>query len=529
MAAVDDAIVVGAGHNGLVCAFLLARAGLRVRVLERRAVVGGAAVTEEFAPGFRNSSASYTVSLLSPRVIAAMDLARRGLRIVARPEANFLPTEDGRCLLAGSDTAAEVAKFSAADAEALPRFSRAIGAVGNALRSLAHRPPPSGQFGLADALPLLAATRTVRALDPEARALLLDLLTLSAAELLDRWFESEPLKALLAFDAIVGTWASPTTPGTAYVLLHHAFGEVNGTRGAWGHAIGGMGAITEAMAAACRDAGVVIELEAPVARVLVERGRVAGVEGLDGRSRAAPVVAANVGPKLLFGRLLDPEHVPPAFRARVLAMRSGSASFRMNVALSALPRFLARPEPGPHLASGIILGPSIGWMDRAYADSRRRGWSEAPVVEMLIPSLLDDTLAPPGCHVASLFAQHFAPRLPGGRPWHDARDCAAEAILDVVERFAPGFRRLVVGRLALSPEDLEDRFGLVDGDIFHGDMRLPQLWAGRPVLGHGAYRMPVPGLFLCGAGAHPGGGVSGLPGWNAARVILRHLGRRFPA
>lgn len=524
----DDAIVIGAGHNGLVCAWALARAGVRVRVLERRAVVGGACVTEEFAPGFRNSTASYTVSLLAPQIIREMGLARHGLRLVLRPEANFLPTEDGRYLLAGTRTAAEIAKFSARDAGALPRYAAQLERIAAALGALARRIPPSGTGGPADLPALLMAAREVRDLPAADRQALLRLLCGSAAEFLAGWFEAAPVKALFGFDSIVGTWASPFTPGTGYVLLHHVFGEVNGVKGAWGHAVGGMGAITQAMRRAAEQAGATIETDAPVARVLVTGGRARGVETGDGRIWPARLVVANVGPKLLFGRLVARAHQPDWLVEGMRGYRTGSASFRMNVALSGLPRFAALPEPGPHLASGILLAPSLAWMDRAWRESVETGMARAPVVEMLIPSTLDASLAPPGCHVASLFAQHVAPRLPEGRPWDDiARQEAAARVLDVVERFAPGFRRLVVGQLALSPADLEERFGLVDGDIFHGAMRLDQLWAARPLLGMGSYRTPIAGLWLCGAGAHPGGGVTGLPGRNAARAILaaRRLGR----
>ncbi|WP_448582159.1 phytoene desaturase family protein [Thermaurantiacus sp.] len=524
----DDALIIGAGHNGLVCAWALAKAGLKVRVLERRPVVGGACVTEEFAPGFRNSTASYTVSLLAPEIIREMELARHGLKLVLRPEANFLPCEDGRYLLAGTRTAAEFAKFSEQDAAALPRYAAMLERIAGALRMLSRRTPPPGTASLADLPGLLVAAREIRALAPADRQALLRLVAGSAAEFLDGWFESEPVKALFGFDSIVGTWASPFMPGTGYVLLHHVFGEVNGVKGAWGHALGGMGAITQAMRAACAAAGVTIETDAPVARVLVVDGRARGVETADGQIRPARILVANVGPKLLFGHLVAPEHQPETLRQGIKGFRTGSASFRMNVALSGLPRFSALPEPGPHLASGILLGPSLAWMDQAFSDSVACGMARAPVVEMLIPSLLDSSLAPPGFHVASLFAQHFAPRLPVGRPWDEAaRAKAADLVLEVVERFAPGFRKLVVGELALSPADLEARFGLVDGDIFHGAMRLDQLWAARPLLGMGSYATPIAGLWLCGAGAHPGGGVSGLPGRNAARAILaaRRQGR----
>lgn len=519
-----DAVIIGGGHNGLVCAFYLARAGKRVCVLEAREIVGGAAVTEEFAPGFRNSTASYTVSLLQPKIIADMALHDRGLRIVHRPAANFLPLDDGRHLLVHGDTArdqAAFAKFSIADAERLPAYGAALERIADVLRALALRIPPQPGGGVASLLAAIQQGRIAARLPRDAQADLVELFTKSAAEFLDGWFESDPVRALFGFDAVVGNHASPYTPGSAYVLLHHVFGEVNGRRGAWGHAIGGMGAITQAMARACEAAGVTIRVGAPVARVLTDRGRASGVELENGETVAARVVAANIGPKPLFERLCDPADLPADFRARIARYRVGSGTLRMNVALSALPNFTALTGAGPHLSAGIILAPSLDYMDRAYRDSRAHGWSRAPIVEMLIPSTIDDSLAPPGAHVASLFCQQFAPTLPDGRNWDDERDAAADAAIDVVERHAPGFRASIVARQIHTPLDLERKFGLAGGDIFHGRMSLDQLWAARPVLGHGDHAMPIRGLYLCGSGAHPGGGVTGAPGHNAARKILR--------
>lgn len=511
-----DAIIIGGGHNGLVCAWYLARAGKRVLVLERRGIVGGAAVTEEFAPGFRNSTASYTVGLLDPAIIADMGLGAHGLRLVARPYANFLPTADGRYLLTGGgQTAAAIARFSAADAAALPDYERRLGAVAAILRLLADRAPPAADLG-----GLLRAAdqgRRLLGLPAEAKRDAIDLFTRSAAEFLGGFFDSDPVQAVFGFDAIVGHYAAPSTPGSAYVLLHHVFGEVNGRAGEWGHAIGGMGAVTQAMARACEAAGVTLRTDAPVARVLASAGRAEGVELADGERIGARAVAANVHPRTLLLDMLDPALIDPALRARIGRHANGSGTFRMNVALSALPRFSALPDPGDHLKSGIILAPSLAYMESAFDDARAHGWSRRPIVEMLIPSLVDDSLAPPGAHVASLFAQHFDPAL---ADWEGSRDAAANAVLDTVEAFAPGFRKLVVGQIALSPADLAERFGLVGGDIFHGRMSLDQLWAARPVYGLGSYRMPVKGLWLCGSGAHPGGGVSGRPGRNAARAML---------
>ncbi len=519
MADAFDVIVIGGGHNGLVCAWYLARGGRRVLVLERRSIVGGAAVTEEFAPGFRNSTASYTLGLLDPAISADMRLPHHGLRVVSRPYANFLPTEDGRHLLTGGgQSQAAVARFSPRDAAALPDYEARLGAVARVLRMLADRVPPDSGGGTDTLFRAIDQAWRLSKLPATARQDAVDLFTRSAREVLDGFFESDPIKAVFGFDAVVGHYASPDTPGSAYVLLHHAFGEVNGVTGAWGHAIGGMGAVTQAMARACEAAGVTIRTNAPVARVLADHARIEGVELANGTRIVARAVAANVHPKTLLLDMLDPGLLDPAVRMRMQAHANGSGTFRMNVALKALPRFTALPEAGDHLKSGIILAPTLDYMDRAYHDARAQGWSRQPIVEMLIPSLIDDSLAPPGSHVASLFAQHFDPRL---ADWSAHRDAAADAVIGTVERFAPGFRASIVGQMALSPDDLWQRFGLVGGDIFHGRMSLDQLWAARPMLGLAAHRMPVKGLWLCGSGAHPGGGVTGRPGSNAARMILR--------
>ncbi|WP_420478322.1 phytoene desaturase family protein [Brevundimonas sp. FT23028] len=519
-----DVVILGGGHNGLVCAFYLASAGLKVTVLERRHVVGGAAVTEEFHPGYRNSTASYTVSLLNPRVITDMDLPRHGLRVVERKVSNFLPLDDGRYLLAGEGrTQGEVAKFSTRDAGRLPEYERRLEVVAAILRDWILKAPPNltGGGWLAQLPELASATALARqglALGEEGRRDLLDLFARSAGDWLDGWFESDPIKALFGFDSIVGAYGSPYTPGSAYVLLHHVFGEVNGRKGVWGHAIGGMGAITQAMAKACAERGVDIRLETSVAEVLTEKGRAVGAVTEGGDIVRARAVVSNLHPRLLFERLVDDAVVPADFRARIGNYQSGSGTFRMNVALSELPNFTSLPGQGDHLTAGIIIAPSLAYMDRAHASARLDGWSREPIVEMLIPSTLDDSLAPPGQHVASLFCQHVSPDLAD-----EHRDTVADLMIETVDRHAPGFKASVVGRLALGPRDLERRFGLVGGDIFHGRLTLDQLFSARPVLGHADYRMPVPGLYLCGSGAHPGGGVTGAPGHNAARAVLRDL------
>lgn len=523
-----DVVILGGGHNGLVCAAYLARAGLTVKVLERRGVVGGAAVTEEFYPGFRNSIASYTVSLLNPKVIADLELHRHGLKIIERPAMNFLPLPDGGYLLTGEGrTKSEIAKFSQRDADRYDAYCAKLEAVADTLRDLVLRAPPNvvqgfGLQGLRELGRAAALGNTLRHLGLETQRLLLDLFTKSAAEFLSDWFESEPLKAVLGFDSIVGTYASPYDPGTAYVLLHHAFGEVNGKKGAWGHAVGGMGAITQAMAKAAVEHGADIQTDAEITEILIERGRATGVVLADGQVVRGRALAANMNLKLLYTQLMPEASLQPEILARMQNFKCGSGSFRMNVALSELPNFTALPgkDAGAHHGAGIIMAPSLAYMDEAYRDARTHGWSRKPIIEMVIPSTLDDSLAPPGAHVASLFCQHVAPELPGGRSWDDAREEVADLIIATVDGYAPGFAKSVLGRQALSPLDLERTFGLVGGDIFHGQLTLNQLFSARPMLGHADYRGPVRGLYHCGAGAHPGGGVTGAPGHNAARVIL---------
>jgi phytoene dehydrogenase-like protein len=524
--AMFDAIIIGGGHNGLVTAFYLARAGLKVHVCEARDIVGGACVTEEFAPGFRNSTASYTVSLLQEKVATDMKLADHGLRIVLRPLGNFLPLDGDYLKLGAGQTQAEVARFSPRDAAALPAYDARLATLADQLRRLALQIPPGR--GLAGLAALATQAWPVKGLDAGEQRDLLALFTRSAREFLDGWFQSAPIKAALGFDSIVGHFASPDTPGSAYVLLHHVFGAVNGVKGAWGHAIGGMGSITQAMARACVAAGVSIGLEQRVARVNVAGGRAMGVTLADGRTLDAAIVASNAGPALLFRQLVDRGDLPDDFARAIDGYATGSGTLRMNVALSALPDFRVLPGPGAHHGAGIIIAPSLDYMDRAFTDARAHGWSRQPIVEMLIPSTLDDSLAPPGAHVASLFCQQFAPTLPGGQSWDAVRDTVADLVIDTVTAHAPNFRASIIARQIHTPLDLERKFGLVGGDIFHGRMSLDQLWAARPVLGHGDHRMPITGLYLCGSGAHPGGGVTGAPGHNAARAILADRGRRWP-
>jgi len=529
-----DVIIIGGGHNGLVCAAYLAATGLTVTVLERRAVVGGAAVTEEFHPGFRNSVAAYTVSLLNPKVIRDLELARHGLTVVERRLSNFLPTADGRYLCTGGGTTArEVAKFSQHDAGRLDEYGQRLDRIADVLRELVLQTPPNVVRGdWRAALPqFLRAARAggrVRALDLNLQRELLRLFSTSAGDYLDGWFDSDPIKAVYGFDGIVGNYASPYTPGSAYVLLHHVFGETNGKKGVWGHAIGGMGAITQAMSRAAAERGVEIRLQSPVREVIIERGRAVGAITDSGETFRARAVVSNLNPKLLYQKLIDASTLTPEFRERIGQWRCGSGTFRMNVALSELPSFSCLPgkELQDHHTAGIILAPTLSYMEKAYFDARTDGWSRQPIVEMLIPSTLDDSLAPQGQHVASLFCQHVAPQLPGGESWDTHRERVADLMIDTVNAHAPNFKASVLGRQIMSPLDLERTFGLVGGDIFHGALQLDQMFSARPMLGHADYRGPLPGLYMCGAGTHPGGGVTGAPGHNAAREILSDFKRR---
>ncbi|QOV92899.1 NAD(P)/FAD-dependent oxidoreductase [Novosphingobium sp. ES2-1] len=516
-----DALIIGGGHNGLVCAFYLARAGMKVRVLERRDIVGGAAVTEEFHPGFRNSTASYTVSLLRPKVIADMKLHDHGYRVIERTISNFFPFPDTYLKLGGGPgrTEAEFARFSKKDAEAYPRYDAALEKVANVLRDISLQTPPNVGGGIAALKSAAMQGWPIAKLDMATQRDLLDIFTKSARDFLDGWFEDDHVKSAFAFDAVVGNYAGVSTPGSAYVLLHHVFGEVNGKLGAWGHSVGGMGAITQAMAKACAEVGVEISLEAPVSKVLVSNGKAAGVKLEGGEELYAPIVAANVGPALLYRQLVDSSDLEEDFNRRIKGYKTGSGTFRMNVALSELPDFTVLPgkEQAEHHTAGIIIAPGMDYMDQAFIDAQQHGWSKKPIVEIKIPSTVDDSLAPPGQHVASLFCQQFDPNI----DWDAHREEVADLIIDTVTEHAPNFKGAVIARQIHSPLDLERKFGLIGGDIFHGTMGLDQLWAARPVLGHGDYRSPIKGLYMCGSGTHPGGGVTGAPGHNAAHEIIR--------
>ena len=521
-----DAVIVGGGHNGLVCSYYLAKAGLKVKILERRNIVGGAAVTEEFHPGFKNSTASYTVSLLNPDVIKDMHLKENGLEIIKRPISNFLPVNDKDYIKVGGsleETQKEFRKFSNHDANVLPEYYRRIENVADVLRDLTTKTPLNLKGGY------LNIAKTVFDLVPIARKTnelqedLFNLFTKSAKDFLDSWFENDHIKACFGFDSIVGNYASPETPGSAYVLLHHVFGEIDGEKGAWGHALGGMGSITQIMRRVCEEIGVDISTNASVKNIIVEDSVAKGVILDDGSKIMSNKVISNLNPKLLFSNLINHDDVDKEYLRKILNYKCGSGTFRMNVALSELPNFNCLPgkEIAEHHKSGIIIAPTLTYMDEAFTDAKKHGWSKNPIVEMLIPSTVDQSLAPEGKHVASLFCQQFAPKLPMNKSWHDEKTNAAETIIDTVNKYAPNFKKSIIGSSILSPLDLEEKLGLLGGDIMHGVMTLDQMWAARPVFNYGDYKTPIKNLFICGSGSHPGGGVTGLPGKNSSREILK--------
>ena len=521
-----DALIIGGGHNGLTCGAYLSRAGLRVKVLEARHTIGGAAVTEEFAPGYRNSSCSYVVSLLNPKVIRDLELARYGLDVIPRACDGFFPQPDGSYLMYGPDSSDFVRQLQARcpqDAEGYARLDSDLNALVPVFRELMLTTPPNLDGRAGDVLNALLTLRAARKLSVRDRALLIDIMTMSAADFLGRYLQDEAVQASFGYLAAIGSFVSPYAGGTAYILLDHVVGEVNGVRGMWGHARGGMGAISNAIAKSGEAHGMSVEVNAPVTQITVAREVVTGAVTRDGRVFRAKRVISAVHPKLLFGRMLDPADVPGDLMADIDDYVSVSGTFRMNVALDELPDFTALPGKAPamHHTGSVIICPSLRYMEAAYDDAKYGGWSKEPIIEMCLPSTLDETLAPPGKHVASLFCQHFSPVLSGGRDWDDHREEVADLVIAAVDAYAPNFAGAVTARKILTPKDLERDYGLVGGCIFHGSLKLNQVFSMRPAVGVANYRGHLKGLYLCAAGSHPGGGVSGVPGHNAAREILK--------
>lgn len=522
-----DAIVIGAGHNGLVTASYLARAKRKVLVLERRYIVGGACVTEEDTfPGFKVSTAAYVNSLFRPEIVRDLRLRDYGFELLERNPASFSPFLDGRYLMLGSskeNDVKEIAKFSARDAQRYPEYERMLERVADVIEpTLVRKPPNVTRPGAGDLLEMAKLGRSAQRLGTRMGDAL-EVLTGAARPILDRWFESEQLKATLATDAIIGAFASPSMPGTAYVLFHHVMGETNGKRGVWAYVRGGMGGLTQALAKAAAALGVEIRTEAEVAKIVIRDGAVQGVALANGDEFAARHVASNVDCNVTFNKLLGRELLPPEFAAAIDRISYASASAKINIALERLPSFSALPgaEPGPQHRGTVHLCPDQDFIERAYDDAKYGKPSREPVVECTIPSAVDTTVAPPGKHLMSMFVQ-YAPYAPGGGAWTvAAKDAFADSCFDVVERYAPGFKNSVIARQILTPADLEATFGLTGGNIFQGAMSLDNMFAFRPAPGWAGYRMPVRGLYLCGSAAHPGGGVMGAPGWNAAKEMLR--------
>jgi phytoene dehydrogenase-like protein len=521
-----DVIIIGAGHNGLVAACYLARAGRKVLVLERRSLVGGACVTEEVFPGFKVSTAAYVNSLFRKEIVRDLRLADYGFEVLERNPSSFTPFPDGRSLLLGPDAGLnrrEIGKFSPRDAENYPKYEAMLERVVGVIEpTLTMTPPDAVRPGLGGLWKLWQLGRSFQKLGP-AMGEAVEVLTGPARTILDRWFESEQLKATLATDAIIGAMAAPSMPGTAYVLFHHVMGETNGKRGVWGYVRGGMGGLTQALARAGKDLGVEVRCDAEVGRILVRDGAVTGVALANGDEYHAPVVASNADAHVTFKKLLDPRVLPPKFAAAVDRISYDSASLKINVSLSELPDFCACPgaAPGPQHRGTIHICPDQDYIERGFDDAKYGRPSREPILECTIPSAVDATVAPPGKHLMSMFIQ-YAPYKLRGATWDDLREEFADHCFDLLNEYAPNFKRSVIARQVLTPLDLERTFNLTGGNIFQGALTPGQLFLFRPVPGFAGYRMPLRGLYLCGSAAHPGGGVMGAAGWNAAREMLRH-------
>ena len=520
-----DAIVIGGGHNGLVTACYLARAKWRVLLLERRYLVGGACVTEETFPGFKVSTAAYVNSLFRPEIIRDLRLRDYGFEAIERNPASFSPFLDGRYLMLGADKQSdvrEIAKFSKRDAENYPKYEAMLERVASVVEpTLTQVPPNLLHPKLGQIIEMGKMGRSMQKLGP-AMGEAIEVLTGAARPILDRWFESEELKATIATDAIIGAFMAPSMPGTAYVLFHHVMGETNGKRGVWSYIRGGMGGLTQALAKAAKDLGVEIRTEAEVAKILTRNGSATGVALANGDEFYAKKIASGVDCHLTFEKFLDPQALPDDFRDAIGRISYDSASVKINVALERLPNFTACPgtDPGPQHRGTVHLCPDQDFIERAYDEAKYGYPSKAPVVECTMPSSVDPTVAPPGKHLMSMFVQYAPYTLKDG-PWTDAiKNDFADRCFAIVEQYAPGFKASVIDRQILSPVDLEAKFGLTGGNIFQGAMPVHQLFMFRPVPGFASYNTPLKNLYLCGAAAHPGGGVMGAPGWNAARVML---------
>jgi phytoene dehydrogenase-like protein len=518
-----DVIVIGGGHNGLVNAAYLAKAGKKVLVLERRHVLGGAAVTEEIIPGFLFSECSYVVSLLRPEIIRELDLPRHGLEILPL-DGTFSPMPDGNHLWRMNDHAKsirEIRRHSRVDAEAYDEFSKMMTPMCRFVKPmLSMVPPDPTTLNPRDLKQLHFLMQRFRELSSDERYTLIQLMTMSSADFLDQWFETDVLKATMSASGIIGTFLGIRSPGTAYVLLHHYMGEIDGAFRSWGFSRGGTGAISNAIAAAAREAGVEIRTKAPVGKILVKEGRAAGVVLQSGEEITANVISSSVDPHLTFEKFLEPAELPGDFLEGVRRYKFRGSSGKVNIALDALPEFKSLPGDGAHLRGAISISPSMEYMERAYDDAKYGHYSRRPYIDMVIPSLTDPSVAPPGKHVLSCFVQYAPYKLAEGT-WDDQREAFGDNVIDTISEYAPNIRDIIVGRQILTPLDLEREFGLTQGNIFQGELSLEQLFFLRPVAGWAYYRTPVDNLYMCGSATHPGGGIMGANGRIASQVILK--------
>ena len=520
-----DVIIAGGGHNGLVCAAYLARAGRKVLVLEKRELVGGCAVTEEIWPGYHVSTAAYLASLLQERIIRELELERFGYHVDAKDPAFFSPFPDGRYLFMWQDrakTLAEIAKFSRHDAEVFGAYEDHLERLSEVVESLLLTTPPEfPPKGIGDFVEYLKLAGKFRRLRPKEIVSLVKIFTQSAADFLDEWFESDEIKVTLATDGVIGANGGPRSPGTAYILLHHVMGNVGGKRGLWGFVRGGMGAVSNAIAQSAASRGAEIRTNAGVKSIRVENGRAHGVVLDGGEEIEAAIVASNLTPQTTFLHLIDQRELPAELVDSIRTYRSEGTSCKINLALNGLPDFTALPgAPAPQHRATMHICPSMDYVERAWDDAKYGRPSQSPLLELTIPTMYDPSLAPPGKHIMGIFLQ-YAPYTLRDTHWDELREPFAFRVLDLIEEYAPGFRSLIIDKQVLTPLDLERRFGLTGGNIFHGEMSLDQMFVLRPAAGCARYRTPVHGLYLCGSGTHPGGGVMGAPGYNAAREILK--------